>query len=151
MITEELRNVILTIRTHIERRTIDIVGMRYDVVLGMDWLQEHNLDKKRRYYQNIKTLKSYLRKRKAKRPYLNINSRTIRYLSKKKEEDFLKEYIELINDILREYLDDFVSAYLDDILIFSKTYDEHVGHVRKVLERLKEKALLVKLSKCEFY
>jgi len=58
---------------------------------------------------------------------------------------------ELINDTLREYLDDFVSAYLDDILIFSKTYDEHVQHVRKVLQKLREKALPLKLKKCEFH
>ncbi|KAF4556639.1 Transposon Tf2-5 polyprotein-like protein 2 [Elsinoe fawcettii] len=58
---------------------------------------------------------------------------------------------ELINDTLREYLDNFVSAYLDDIVVFSKTYDEHVGHVRKVLQKLKERDLPVKLSKCEFH
>ena len=58
---------------------------------------------------------------------------------------------ELINDTLREYLDDFVVAYLDDVLIFSKTYKEHVQHVRKVLQRLREKDLPVKLSKCEFH
>ena len=58
---------------------------------------------------------------------------------------------ELINDTLREYLDDFVTAYLDDILIFSRTYSEHVEHVRKVLRKLKEKALPLKLKKCEFH
>ena len=58
---------------------------------------------------------------------------------------------ELINDTLREYLDDFVLAYLDDVLIFSQTYEEHVQHVRKVLEKLREKDLPVKLSKCEFH
>jgi RNase H-like domain found in reverse transcriptase/Reverse transcriptase (RNA-dependent DNA polymerase)/Integrase zinc binding domain/Chromo (CHRromatin Organisation MOdifier) domain/Retroviral aspartyl protease len=58
---------------------------------------------------------------------------------------------ELINNTLREYLDDFALAYLDDVLIFSKTYDEHVQHVRKVLEQLRQKDLPVKLSKCEFH
>ena len=58
---------------------------------------------------------------------------------------------ELINDTLREYLDIFVVAYLDDILIFSKTYKEHVGHVKKVLTNLREKDLPIKLSKCEFH
>ena len=57
----------------------------------------------------------------------------------------------LINDTLREYLDDFVLAYLDDILIYSLTYEEHVQHVRKVLTKLREKDLPVKLSKCEFH
>lgn len=57
----------------------------------------------------------------------------------------------LINDTLREYLDDFVLAYLDDILIFSTSYDEHVRHVRKVLTKLREKDLPIKLSKCDFH
>ena len=43
-----------------------------------------------------------------------------------------------INSALREYLDDFCVAYLDDILIYSKTLEEHVTHVRKVLEKLLE-------------
>ncbi|GAM88161.1 hypothetical protein ANO11243_061920 [Dothideomycetidae sp. 11243] len=325
MITEELRNVTLTIGTHTENRTLDIVGMRYDVVLGMDWLQEHNPDvdwkkgtlefpkcnhgtqeaRSASKVPNARTIwvrplvralastaeektlppeyqdfEELFREKEGKAalpqhkpwdheiPFEEGKSPThyqgLIPLSKK-EEDFLKEYIgkhlekgfirpskspiahgvlfapkkdgslrpcidyrklnaitrknryplpridelqdrllhakwftaidirdayyrirmkegeewktafrtrwglyeylvmpfgltnapasfqELINDTLREYLDDFVSAYLDDILIFSKTYDEHVGHVRKVLERLKEKALPVKLSKCEFH
>jgi hypothetical protein len=56
-----------------------------------------------------------------------------------------------INDSLREYLDQFCSAYLDDILIYSKTKEEHVQHVRKVLERLRSAGLFAKLSKCEFF
>jgi len=43
----------------------------------------------------------------------------------------------LINDILREYLDDFVIAYLDDIMIYTNgTLEEHQDHVRKVLHKL---------------
>ena len=57
----------------------------------------------------------------------------------------------LINDTLRDFLNDFIMAYLDDVLIFSKTYEEHVGYVRQVLKKLKEKDLLVKLSKYKFH
>src|SRR5258705_2234990 len=57
----------------------------------------------------------------------------------------------LINNALREFLDHFVVAYLDDILIFSQTYEEHVEHVKKVLRKLEEKELYVKLKKCEFH
>lgn len=57
----------------------------------------------------------------------------------------------LINDTLREYLDDFAMAYLDDVLIFSRTMEEHKEHVRKVLTKLQERDLPVKLSKCEFH
>ena len=57
----------------------------------------------------------------------------------------------LINDTLMEYLDIFCVAYLDDILIFSKTYEEHVEHVKKVLTALRSRYLAVKLEKCEFH
>jgi hypothetical protein len=57
----------------------------------------------------------------------------------------------LINNTLREYLDNFAIAYLDDILIFSKSKEEHVQHVRKVLAKLRTADLPVKLSKCEFH
>ena len=58
---------------------------------------------------------------------------------------------ELINDTLQEYLNIFVLAYLDDILIFSTNYKQHVQHMRIVLQKLHEKDLPVKLSKCEFH
>jgi hypothetical protein len=56
----------------------------------------------------------------------------------------------VMNDVFRPFLDDFVIVYLDDILIFSGTWDEHVWHVKKVLDTLRIKNLYVKLSKCEF-
>jgi hypothetical protein len=57
----------------------------------------------------------------------------------------------MINEQLHEYLDIFVVAYLDDILIFSKTKTEHIEHVKKVLEKLKKAKLLLKPEKCEFH
>jgi hypothetical protein len=53
-----------------------------------------------------------------------------------------------INSALREYLDDFCVAYLDNILIYSKSMEEHVKHVRKVLEKLLEHGLYASLKKC---
>ncbi len=58
---------------------------------------------------------------------------------------------EFINDALKEYLGDFVVAYLDDILVFSDTYEQHVEHVRKVMKALQAKDLPLKLGKCEFH
>jgi hypothetical protein len=55
-----------------------------------------------------------------------------------------------INDALRDYLDTFCTAYLDDILIYSRTRAEHLNHVRCVLQRLREAGLFAKLEKCEF-
>ncbi len=57
----------------------------------------------------------------------------------------------LINDVLRDMLNKFVFVYLDDILIFSRSLQEHVSHVRKVLGRLLENHLYVKPEKCEFH
>jgi len=55
-----------------------------------------------------------------------------------------------INNALRDYLDDFYSAYLDDILIYSDDPSKHTEHVRKVLQRLREAGLYINLKKCEF-
>lgn len=57
----------------------------------------------------------------------------------------------LVNDKLHEYLDIFVVAYLDDILIYSKTKNEHIEHVLKVLAKMKEARLLLEPEKCEFH
>ncbi len=56
----------------------------------------------------------------------------------------------LINDMLREYLDDFAITYLDNILIYSDDLETHCSHVHKVLEKLNERALYVKKSKSKF-
>ncbi|KAL0165682.1 hypothetical protein M9458_037526, partial [Cirrhinus mrigala] len=57
----------------------------------------------------------------------------------------------LVNDVLRDMIDRFVFVYLDDILIFSPSYQDHVQHVRQVLQRLLENQLFVKVEKCEFH
>ena len=49
------------------------------------------------------------------------------------------------------YLDDFYTAYLDDILIFSNNELEHEHHVRKVLKRLRNAGLQINLKKYEFH
>ncbi len=56
----------------------------------------------------------------------------------------------LMNDIFREWLDDFVIVYIDDILIYSSSLEEHAKHLRKVFQRLKENKLYAKLEKCKF-
>ncbi|XP_063806789.1 uncharacterized protein LOC134990792, partial [Pseudophryne corroboree] len=57
---------------------------------------------------------------------------------------------EFMNDVLREYLDRFLVVYLDDILIFSHSLEEHRKHVRLVLQKLRDHQLGAKLEKCEF-
>lgn len=57
--------------------------------------------------------------------------------------------MEYMNMIFHPYLDQFVVVFIDDILVYSKTYEEYVGHLRVMLQTLQEKNLYVKLSKCE--
>lgn len=59
-------------------------------------------------------------------------------------------FMRLLNEVLKPYLGKFVIVYLDDILIFSKTKEEHLQHVRAVLQRLKEEKLMVNFKKCSF-
>ena len=55
-----------------------------------------------------------------------------------------------MNDILREYLDIICVGILDDVIIFSATPEDHVVHVRKILEVLRQHKLYAKIEKCEF-
>ena len=56
---------------------------------------------------------------------------------------------ELMTDILKDF--NFTIAYLDDIIIFSKTPQEHLSHIRMVFEKLKSANLSMKKSKCNFF
>jgi hypothetical protein len=60
-------------------------------------------------------------------------------------------FMNLINSVFMDYLDKFVVVFIDDILIYSKSEEEHVDHLRMVLHRLREHQLYAKLSKCEFW
>ncbi|KAL0368286.1 UNVERIFIED_CONTAM: Transposon Tf2-12 polyprotein [Sesamum calycinum] len=59
-------------------------------------------------------------------------------------------FCNLMNDVLYEYLDRFVVVYLDDIVIYSETLNEHVKHLRAVFQKLREYELYAKKEKCEF-
>ena len=56
---------------------------------------------------------------------------------------------ELMTGILKDF--NFAIAYLDDIIIFSKTLKEDLSHIRKVFEKLHLAKLSMKLSKCHFF
>jgi len=60
-------------------------------------------------------------------------------------------FMEYMNRIFHAYLDCFVVVFIDDILIYSKSEEEHAEHLKIVLQVLKEKKLYAKLSKCEFW
>ena len=55
-----------------------------------------------------------------------------------------------MNEVLKKFLGKFVIVYLDDILIFSNTLEEHLSHICKVFDKLREEKLLINLKKCSF-
>lgn len=60
-------------------------------------------------------------------------------------------FMEYMNWTFHPYLDKFVVVFIDDILVYPKTEEEHAEHLRVVLEVLREKRLFAKLSKCDFW
>ena len=60
-------------------------------------------------------------------------------------------FMEYTNKIFHLFLDRFVVVFIDDILVYSKSEEEHVEHLRIVLCVLKDIKLFAKLSKCEFW
>ena len=57
----------------------------------------------------------------------------------------------MMNKVFMEELDKFVVVFIDDILIYSETAEEHAEHLRIVLEKLRQNQLYAKFSKCEFW
>ena len=60
-------------------------------------------------------------------------------------------FMDLMNRVLREYLDRFIIVFIDDILVYSPNVEEHTEHLTLVLQRLKEERLYTKFSKCKFW
>ena len=57
----------------------------------------------------------------------------------------------LMNNIMHKYLDKFVVVFIDDILIYSKTKEEHKEHLNIFLQELREQKIFAKFSKCDFF
>jgi hypothetical protein len=60
-------------------------------------------------------------------------------------------FMNLMNSVFMDYLEKFVMVFIDDILIYSQSEEEHVDHLKMVLQRLREHQLYAELSKCEFW
>jgi hypothetical protein len=63
----------------------------------------------------------------------------------------LAYFMYLMNKVFKEYLDKFVVVFIDDILAYSRSEEEHEEHHRLALQKLREHRLYAKLSKCEFW
>ncbi|GKA75775.1 putative reverse transcriptase domain-containing protein [Tanacetum coccineum] len=60
-------------------------------------------------------------------------------------------FMDFMNRVCKPYLDKFIIVFIDDILIYSKSKDEHEVHLQTILELLKKEKLYAKFSKCEFW
>ena len=63
----------------------------------------------------------------------------------------LTAFMDLMNHVLRPFLDRFVVVFIDDILVYSKDREDHDTHLRVVLETLRKEQVYAKMSKCEFW
>jgi hypothetical protein len=63
----------------------------------------------------------------------------------------LATFMDFSHRVFRLYLEKFVVIFIDDIMIYSKSLEEHAEHLKLVLEKLREHQLFAKFSKCEFF
>ena len=59
-------------------------------------------------------------------------------------------FMRLTNEVLKEFIGMFVIVYLDDILVFTETREEHLRHLQYVMKKLQQEKVLVDLKKCTF-
>ena len=60
-------------------------------------------------------------------------------------------FMDLMNRVFKPFLDKFIIVFIDDILVYSRSTEEHEVHLRVALQTLREKQLYAKFSKCEFW
>ncbi|GJW64605.1 putative reverse transcriptase domain-containing protein, partial [Tanacetum coccineum] len=60
-------------------------------------------------------------------------------------------FMDLMNRVWKPFLDKFFIVFIDNILIYSKSKEDHEVHIKLVLELLKKEKLYAKFSKCEFW
>ena len=58
--------------------------------------------------------------------------------------------MDLMSTVFKDYLDKFVIVFIDDILVYSRSEEDHEQHLKAVLQRLRKKQLYAKFKKCKF-
>ena len=61
------------------------------------------------------------------------------------------QFMHLMHDVLRDFLDRFILVFLDDILIYSRSIEEHAEHLRLLFQRLWKWRIFAKASKCQIF
>nr|GEZ34195.1 putative reverse transcriptase domain-containing protein [Tanacetum cinerariifolium] len=128
--------------------TIDLISLghgSFDVIVGNDWLSKNKAvivchEKLRVHEDDI--LKTAFRIRYGHfeftvMPFGLTNAPAV--------------FMDLMNRVCKPYLDKFVIVFIDDILIYSKTKEEHEVHLKLVLGLMRKEKLYAKFSKCEFW
>ena len=59
-------------------------------------------------------------------------------------------FMDLMHKVFQKYVDRFIIVFIEDVLVYSKSEEEHEGPLRRALQCLRDEALYAKLSKCEF-
>nr|GFB91261.1 DNA/RNA polymerases superfamily protein [Tanacetum cinerariifolium] len=85
------------------------------------------------------------------RPSVSPWGAPVLFVKKKDGSMRLSVFMDLMNRVFHEFLDKFVIVFIDDILVFSKSKEEHEDHLHTVLQILRQKKLYAKFSKCEFW
>ena len=60
-------------------------------------------------------------------------------------------FMDLMNQVFRPFLNQFVIVFIDDVLVYSRSEEEHEQHLRAILQTLREHRLFAKFNKCEFW
>ncbi|GJW17331.1 putative reverse transcriptase domain-containing protein [Tanacetum coccineum] len=137
--------------------TIDLIPFghgSFDVIVGMDWLSKHKAEIVCHEKVVRIPLASVLRVHEEDIPKTAFRTRYGHF-------EFMimpfgltnapTVFMDLMNRVCKPYLDKFVIVFIDDILIYSKSKEDHKVYLKLVLEMLKKEKLFAKFSKCEFW